>query len=366
MSRATGPFDPTIMEMAVALAKRSRPSPNPRVGAVVVKGGRVLGTGYHLGPGTPHAETVAIAEAGEAARGADLYVTLEPCVHHGRTGPCVENVLAAGISRVAIGMLDPDRRVNGKGVAHLRDHGLEVLVGLGEGACAELLKDYVTHRTIGRPGVTLKAAITLDGYIAATSGDSKWISSERSRAVVHEMRALSDAVLVGVDTVLKDDPLLTVRAYPGTTPLRVVLDSELRVPPTSQLVKSSVGHPLLIVHTADEDDAQKMYGDLPGVDTLRCRRTPAGLVDLNDLLGKLEKKGVLSLLVEGGAKVFSSFLTAGVVDEIVLFIAPRILGSGISWIAYPDVRRVEDGVSFDAPEITRLGDDILYRIRVRR
>ena len=351
-------IDKTFMEMALALAKKSRPSPNPQVGAVVVKDGAVVGRGYHERPGTSHAEVNAIAEADGEAQGADLYVTLEPCVHHGRTGPCVEAILKAGIARVAVGMIDPDPRVNGAGVRRLKEAGVEVIVGVCEDACRSLLRGYATHRLYGRPYVTLKAAITLDGYLASTSGDSKWISSEASRTIAHEMRREADAVLVGVETVITDDPQLTVRHVSGKSPLRIVLDSNLRTPENAQIVTGAEA-PTLLVHTTEDQNQISRYRIYSGVETLRCGSTQTGRVDLADLIERLAQRGVLALLVEA---VLSAFVSAGIGDELVLFIAPRILGAGRSFISYPKAMTISDGLLLSDPAVTRAGPDVVYRV----
>jgi diaminohydroxyphosphoribosylaminopyrimidine deaminase/5-amino-6-(5-phosphoribosylamino)uracil reductase len=361
MSNSKNFFDATFMEMAIELSRKSRPSPNPQVGAVVVKNSRVVGAGYHEKPGAPHAEIVALKNAGQAARGADLYVTLEPCVHHGRTGPCVEAILEHGISRVAVGIADPDPKVNGKGIERLKQAGTDVEVGLLAAACQKVLESYTTHRLLGRPRVTLKAAITLDGYLATTTGDSKWISSPESRTVAHEMRAASDAVLVGVDTVISDDPGLTVRHVEGRSPLRIVLDSNLRTPDTAQIVTSAQDTPTMLVHAGADKNRAVSLGSNPGVEILKCRPTNQGNVDLTALVTELGQRGILALLVEGGAAVLSSFLGAGVADELVLFIAPRILGSGRPFVSFGGAKTIKEGLLLDAPTVTQVGSDILCR-----
>ncbi len=365
MSHPHAPFDPNLMARAVALARNARPSPNPRVGAVVAAKGQIIAEGFHLRPGTPHAEILAIAEAKKSARGADLYVTLEPCVHHGRTGPCVEQIVRSGIARVAIGVQDPDVRVNGRGIAFLRDAGLEVYVGLEEHRCQELLFGYAVQRRLGRPGVTLKAAVTLDGHLATKSGDSKWISSDASRALVHEMRADSDAVLVGIDTVLQDDPRLTVRDAPGASPLRVVLDSRLRCPTNAKIIQTAGDIPVILVHSSGDRKSAANLQDLPGVETVYCDPASDGRVDVVRLMEILTQRGLLSVLVEGGAKVFGSFLRAKVADRLVLFVAPTILGAGIPWVTMPTVSTISEGIRLHHPTLSQIGDDLVYRISLR-
>lgn len=348
------------MDMALELAKQARPSPNPQVGAVIVKDGNVIGKGFHTRPGAPHAEIIAIDDAGDAVRGADLYVTLEPCAHQGRTGPCVDAILRAGITGVAIGIADPDPRVNGTGIAKLEAAGITVSHGVRKAACASLLRSYITHRQHGRPHVTLKAAITLDGYLATTSGDSRWISSKPSRTIAHEMRAMNDAILVGANTVARDNPDLTVRHVPGKNPLRIVLDSNLRTSTEQRLITGAVETPTLIVHTTGDRQKILPFQSLMGIETMRCTRSENG-VDLRDLLSKLAKKGILSLLVEGGAAIHSAFIESGLVDELVLFIAPKILGNGRSFVSLSPVKAIADGIQLDTPNIQLSGPDIVYR-----
>lgn len=349
--------DPVFMHRALELAKKSRPSPNPRVGAVLVRDGKIVGEGFHERPGLPHAEIVAIKDAGHLSKGADLYVTLEPCSHHGRTPPCIDAVQEAGISRVAIGMVDPDPRVNGRGVKKLKQRRIEVVTGVAESACLELLESYTYHRTQGRPFVTLKAASTLDGKLASTTGDSKWISSEQSRQRAHQMRAESDAVLVGIETVLSDDPSLTARMTSGENPLRIVLDSHLRTPVTAQMLGDNEAG-VILVHTTNQPVALAKYRDHRNVELLKCG-TEGEPVDLKQLLGELGRRGILSLLVEGGGIVHGAFADAGLANKMALFLAPRLLGSGRSWISFPGRERIADGLKLDELRVTKIASDLL-------
>lgn len=351
------------MLRALALARRSRPSPNPRVGAVIVNNGEVVGSGYHERPGMPHAEIVALREAKDKARGADLYVTLEPCCHVGRTGPCTEPIASAGIRRVFVGIQDPDLKVNGNGVACLVAQGIEVHCGVEEEACARLLSAYTHQRRTGRPLVTLKAAISLDGYLATASRQSKWISGEASRAMVHELRAECDAVLVGVGTVLADDPLLTVRQAPGESPVRVVLDSRLKTPCSSQLVRSAGESPVVIVHTAAAPKERRAALQACGVELLACLQDEGGRVQLSSLLDELGRRGILSLLVEGGSQVHGAFISQGLAGHLALFIAPRVFGAGIPWNAFPGVENVADAVVLHQLSTRQIGDDLLVEGR---
>jgi diaminohydroxyphosphoribosylaminopyrimidine deaminase/5-amino-6-(5-phosphoribosylamino)uracil reductase len=355
--------DRTFMRLALELARGSRPSPNPRVGAVVVRDGEVVGKGRHERAGEPHAEVVALADAGEAARGAELFVTLEPCCHRGRTGPCTEAIRSAGLSRVVVGMVDPDPQVSGGGIECLKESGYRVDLGVLEDDCRSLLEGYATHRLLGRPLITLKAAVTLDGAIATTGGDSRWISSQPSRALVHEMRAEADAVLIGVGTALADDPRLTVRHIEGRNPARIVLDSTLRTPLDSQLVRTATEAPLILAHAEAHKDAIARCDGLPGVEVLGCGADPSGRVELNELARLLGDKGVLSLLVEGGGQVHGSLLDAGLADRFALFVAPKLLGPGLPWAALTARASLDEAIRVEELTAEPIGDDLLLRGR---
>ncbi len=352
------------MQEAVQLAARARPTPNPQVGAVLSKDGKIIGRGYHEKPGAPHAEIIALKNASEPVQGADLYVTLEPCVHTGRTGPCVDAIIQAGIARVYVGMTDPDERVNGRGIAALRNAGIDVVTGVLEETCEELLSGYITHRRLGRPHVLLKAAITLDGCIATDAGDSKWISSAESRVVVHRMRAESDAVLVGIGTVLADDPSLTVRDFPGPSPLRVIMDSSLRIPETAKLLSSGDTSNVLLAYTQADAAKLSRLQAISHVECLQCKASETNGISIEDLLFKLGERGILSLLLEGGRRVNGSFLRAMAVDEVALFIAPKIIGGGIGWTDSPHALTVAEGRELHPMRITQIGDDLLYRATI--
>lgn len=320
-----------FMARALELASlaRGKTSPNPLVGAVVVRDGAVVGEGYHLRAGTPHAEVHALRQAGERAGGATLYVNLEPCCHYGRTPPCTGGIIEAGIARVVVAAADPNPRVSGRGIQALRQAGIEVETGVLEAEARRLNEAFFKHIVSGLPFVTLKAAMSLDGKIATSSGESKWITGPESRSLVQRLRLENDAVLVGIGTVLADDPLLTVR-LPGEDkkPLRVVADSSLRIPPESRLVQTARDHPTVVagVEGLCPPGKRKMLidrgvavWDLPGAD---------GQVDVRALLQSLGSRDVAGLLLEGGSSLNASFLKAGAVDKYVFFVAPRIIGGG--------------------------------------
>ena len=350
------------MRRALELARSARPSPNPRVGAVVVADGRIVGEGFHAKAGTPHAEVIALGEAGYAAQGATLYVTLEPCCHAGKTGPCTEVIRASGISRVVVGMIDPDERVSGKGIEELGRMGIDVEVGVNQRECGEILFGYTVHRREGRPGVTLKAAITLDGRIATETGDSRWISGEDSRAMAHSMRAACDAVLVGISTILADDPMLTVRHVDGRSPSRVVMDTGLRTPVDCKLISSAEEAPVFLAHGPEApEDRRLALGDIDGVTLLECAAGDDGRVHPGDLLKRLAGMGVLDLLVEGGARIHGSFARARLADRFALFVAPKLLGAGRAWIDFAGIDEVSGAAAANIERVTRIGDDLLVQ-----
>ena len=314
------------MEEALRLARRGTgaTSPNPLVGAVVVSAGEVVGRGFHPRAGDPHAEIFALREARERARGATLYVTLEPCVHWGRTPPCTDAIIDAGVRRVVAAMPDPDDRVRGRGIHRLTEAGIETSVGVAEREARELNEAYIKHRTVGLPLVTAKWAMTLDGRIATRTGDSRWISGEASRALVHELRATSDAVLVGIGTVLRDDPALTARIPGARNPQRVVLDSGLRIPLDARVLAQN-GAPVIVATTGHSAPEARAALEARGVEVLMADG-PDGRVDIRAVLAELGRRGVLSLLVEGGEAVHGAFLDAGLIDKVMVFVGPRIVG----------------------------------------
>ena len=359
--RAVGEF---FMRLALREAARGlgRTSPNPAVGAVLVKNGRVLARGHHARAGGPHAEAVVLRAAGARARGADLYTTLEPCDHYGRTPPCSMAILAAGVGRVFTGSADPNPLVNGKGIARLRRAGVEVVTGVLADACDELNAPWLTFMREGRPFVTLKAAVTLDGRIATRTGDARWVTGEPARRWVHRLRSRVDAVLIGSGTARADDPRLTARIPGGHDPLRVVLDTDLSLPARLELFHQRSSAPTLVAHASAR---RRALG--PGVELLRCRRGPGG-VDLRDLLARLAARGVTHLLVEGGATVHARFLEAGLVDRIAVFVAPKIAGAdGVPLAAWRGPARMADALSLTDVRVERVGDDVLVTgVPVRR
>lgn len=354
--------DEKFMRAALSEARKGlgKTSPNPLVGCVLVKDGAIVARGHHRGAGLPHAELEALAAFGRnEAKGVVLYVNLEPCCHQGRTGPCTEAILAAGIPQVVVGMVDPNPLVNGKGLARLREAGITVRSGVLEKECRRLNEAFARWVTAGRPHVTLKAAVSLDGRIAASSGEPRWISGEESRAEVHRIRGAVDAVLVGANTILRDDPLLTTRVAkgPSRTARRVVLDARLRIPPAARVLVPVKGAPPTTVYAADDvAEAKERAITASGATVVRVPRSESGGVDLAAALAHLAKEGVTSVLVEGGAAVFTSFLQARAVDRVLVFVAPRLLGDS----AVAALGALPTPIALADVGIKRFGDDVMF------
>jgi len=351
--------DERFMRMAIRLARRGEgiASPNPMVGAVIVREGHAVGSGWHQGPGTPHAEMVAIKEAGSSCSGATLYVTLEPCAHHGRTAPCAPAVIESGVRRVVLGMQDPDPRVSGRGTALLREAGIEVTADLPVDETKELYEAYVVHRTQGRPFVIQKSAITLDGKIAAVDGTSRWITGEEARRDAHVLRARSDAVCVGVGSVIADDPLLTVRVpHSGSDPIRVVVDSNARTPVGSRIL--TAGPPTIIYTTASPDSQRVAKLQRAGAEVIEVAHE-SGRVSLKAMLDDLARKGVITLLLEGGATLAGSFASGGWIDKYVFYLAPKLLGDGgLSVLASWTATTITSAKNLSIEAVEMIGEDL--------
>jgi diaminohydroxyphosphoribosylaminopyrimidine deaminase/5-amino-6-(5-phosphoribosylamino)uracil reductase len=357
------PRDEFYMRLALESAEEGagRTAPNPMVGAVVVREHRVVGRGFHARLGGAHAEVQAIDAAGINARGATLYVTLEPCNHFGRTPPCTAKILEAGIARVVVAMEDPNPRVAGGGNAHLQSRGLAVTCGVCRGEAEELNQGFIKHVRSGRPYVVLKWAATLDGFIATGSGDSRWVSGPAARQRVHRLRHRSDAVLVGIGTVRADNPRLTTRLEDrtGADPLRVILDSHLSLPTDARMLTQDSPAATLVVGDRGADPRRRARLEAAGAQVVVGPRGPAG-VDLPWLMGHLGELGVTSLLIEGGSRVAAASLAAGIVDRLMLFYAPKILGGGgVPICRGPGVERMADCWRLRDVRQSRLGDDLL-------
>ena len=363
--------DQLHLARAIELSQRGlgRVSPNPNVGAVIVAGGEVVGEGWHDVFGGPHAEVAALRAAGDRARGATMYVSLEPCCHHGKTPPCTDAIVAAGLARVVVASDDPSEKASGRGLGILRDEGIEVAVADGELAAAARLGNqaFRKHARTGRPWVLFKSAMTLDGKVATPTGDSKWISGEPSRALAHEWRASVDAVVVGIGTALADDPQLTARIDGVTSqPRRVVFDSTARLPIASKLVTEAPGVPLTVVvsRAAPRQDTDAL--EAAGADLIVAtgENEPSRV---RSALAQLGEREVTSILLEGGPKLAGAFLDAGEIDEIRLFLAPLLVGSrgARDPIEGEGVERISEAVRALTLDCQRVEGDLLVSARLR-
>jgi len=364
--------DARHMLLALDLARKGlgTTSPNPMVGAVVVKSGKIVGQGYHRRAGEDHAEALALQMAGAQAKGATLYTTLEPCVHHGRTPPCLEAILGAGIKEVVCAMKDPNPRVNGRGIAGLKKAGVRVRLGLLEGEARRLNEVYTKFIDTGRPFVTLKAAMTLDGRIAAPSGESHWISGDESLRFAHELRRRADAVLVGIGTVMADDPQLTVRLVKKGIkkgPLRIVLDSHLAILEKARILKEQDQARTIVATTPPGGSSAKAKRlRAMGAEVWELRKDTRGLVSFPNLMRRLREEGVTSLLIEGGSRVNAAALAAGVVDKVCAVVAPMLLGGGraIPFVEDLGIQLLRGAISLHGLKAEKMGRDILLEAYV--
>ena len=348
------------MERAISLARMAvgSTSPNPAVGAVIVKDELIIGEGYTQPPGSDHAEVVALKQAGDNSRGATMYVTLEPCCSTGRTPPCTQAIIEAGIAEVHIATLDPNPKVNGAGQAELEEAGIKTVLGEHEGEAREINEAYMKFITTGQPFITVKFAISLDGKIATWTGDSHWISCEQSRQFVHHLRRSSDAVMVGVNTLILDDPRLTVRDAKGEKyPLRIIIDSKARALPTAR-VFNEPGNTLIATTTKADAEAAKEL-ESAGAEVLKLPPWKS-LVDLHELFTELGRRQVTSVLVEGGSTLLGSLFDGCMVDKVVAFIAPVIIGGqeAKSAIGGQGANRIGQALQLKQISFDRCGSDV--------
>ncbi len=353
------------MRFALGLAENGRftTAPNPMVGAIVVNDGRIVGQGWHKQAGGPHAERVALADAGIEAHGATIYVTLEPCSHTGRTGPCTEAILEAGISRVVIGASDPNPKAAG-GAEVLRNAGLDVVTGVLKEECEALNRDFLDRIRNRRPFVTMKIAMTADGHTSTASGASKWITGEESRKHVHEDRGRSAVILTGVGTVFADNPALTCRVGGGKDPIRVVLDTHLRIPADATLAMTAAETPTILACCDFDPDKAKALED-SGCEIWMMNEKD-GRVDLSELIARIGAEGYDSVFIEAGPTVAWSALSAGVVDKLQIYVAPKIFGgTGRTAVGGPGVPLPKDAFQLCDPRITPIGDDILVEYDIK-
>jgi diaminohydroxyphosphoribosylaminopyrimidine deaminase/5-amino-6-(5-phosphoribosylamino)uracil reductase len=350
-----------FMKIAIAIASRNvgLTAPNPCVACVIVKDNQIIATGITAQGGRPHAETIALEKAGKNAKGATAYVTLEPCCHTGKTYPCTDEIIKAEIARVVVALQDPYKEVSGKGIKQLKESGIEVITEICESEAAELNDGFLTVQTKEKPFVTLKLATSIDGKIATSIGESKWITGEHARNYVHMLRAKSDAVMVGIDTVCADDPELTCR-LPGLldqSPIRIIVDSNLRISEDSKLIKTAKKHPLWVITSGEQ--ANKANLEKLGVKIISCKMDEDFRVDLKDAMKILAKMGITRLLVEGGSKLATSFIKNNLVDQLIWIKAPIIIGNeGIPAISDFDISSIKDAKTFKCHSIKKLGDDV--------
>ncbi len=360
-------LDQTMMTRALELAENGRGlvEPNPLVGAVVAREGRIVGEGWHERFGEAHAEVNALARAGEAARGASLFVTLEPCCHQGKTPPCTAAIVRAGVRRVVAALADPFPDVAGRGIEALRSEGVDVEVGVGEAAARAQNAPYLKLLRTGKPWVIAKWAMSLDGKIATRTGESRWLTGPEARARVHQLRGRMDAILVGIGTVLADDPLLTARPPGPRTATRVVLDSRLRLPLESQLVRTARQTPLIAVHDPQADAGVRAALTQAGCECLTVR-PDAGSPTIDGILLELGRRRFTNLLVEGGAKVLGSLFDAQAIDEVYAFVAPTLVGGGPGPLAGHGLDRLADALLLSSPRVEAMGRDVLISGRTKR
>ncbi|HXE98473.1 MAG TPA: bifunctional diaminohydroxyphosphoribosylaminopyrimidine deaminase/5-amino-6-(5-phosphoribosylamino)uracil reductase RibD [Dongiaceae bacterium] len=356
--------DTKYMKRALTLAKKGlgKTHPNPAVGCVIVKNGSIIGEGWHKRAGGHHAEVHALEMAGALARGADVFVTLEPCSHTGKTPPCSEALIRAGVKRVIAGMSDPNPLVNGGGLRALQQAGIETLSGILEEECRAVNLPFIKHVTTGMPYVTYKCAMTLDGNIATITGESRWISCEESRKYVHRMRSRMDAVMVGIDTVIADNPQLTVRHVRGKNPLRVIVDTRLRTPESVNVLNNQLSAKTIIATTESNPRVHLRYLK-QGATVMVCDGLD-GRVSMKDLLQKLGAMGVQSILLEGGSGLAGSMLQNGMIDELVFFIAPKVIGSnGFAPFKLLGITSMAQAIRLDFTNVSRSGSDIVVTAR---
>ncbi|VAX14866.1 Diaminohydroxyphosphoribosylaminopyrimidine deaminase / 5-amino-6-(5-phosphoribosylamino)uracil reductase, partial [hydrothermal vent metagenome] len=354
------------MRRAVDLARRGkgRTSPNPAVGAVIVKNGRVIGEGWHKRAGGPHAEIAALASCKTSAKGAVIYVTLEPCNHTGRTGPCAVALIEAGLSEVVIGSKDISPKKGRRGIEALKRAGIKTRAGVLKGECDRLIENFIKHSSTGMPHVTLKAAMTLDGKIATRTGDSKWISSSASRSRVHRMRNEMDAVIVGSDTVIADDPQLTVRhGRPRLNPLRVIVDGALNISVKSKIITTAHAIPTLVAVTKSASPGKIEAIRKAGAEVIVIKGT-SKKINLRALLKELGKRGIMSAMMESGGALAGAAIKAGLIDRVLFFIAPKIAGGDYYAINIDGVAKMSEAWELDEFEVARSGPDIMIEGRI--
>ncbi|MDP3765872.1 MAG: bifunctional diaminohydroxyphosphoribosylaminopyrimidine deaminase/5-amino-6-(5-phosphoribosylamino)uracil reductase RibD [Nanoarchaeota archaeon] len=344
------------MDLAIKLAEKGRglTSPNPMVGCIIVKRGRIVGKGYHKKAGTEHAEILALNDAGKKAMNSTLYVNIEPCSHWGRTPPCTEKIVEAGVREVIIGTKDPNPLVDG--FRELKFRGVKTKIGILEKDAKKLNEVHIKYTKTKRPFVILKVAMSVDGKIATSTGDSKYITSREARAYVHQLRSEVDAVMVGLNTVLRDNPELTPRLVKGKDPLKIVVDSKLKIPKNCHLMKDPVKLIIATTNKASKNDIKKLQQK--GVNVI-ITKSKNGMVDLEDLMKQLGKHEMTSVMIEGGSQLNSSAIKENMVDKVLIFTAPKIIGNGIGAIGSLGIKKIEKAINLKNPICRRIGKDML-------
>ncbi len=345
------------MRMALKLAQKGlgRTSPNPMVGTVIVKNGKIIGSGYHRMAGDRHAEVIALQQSVKNSKSATLYVNLEPCCHFGQTPPCTEEIIKFGIKRVVCAMVDPNPKVNGNGIEILKKNKIKAEVGLLENKAKKLNEIYIKYMTTGLPFVILKWASTLDGKIATLEGDSKWISNEESRKLAHKLRSQVDAVLVGVETIIQDDPELNTRLVKGKNPVKIILDTKGRIPLDSKIVSNANSERTILASVC----ADKERFENSNLEVWKLKENQKGQVDLLSLLKRAGENKITSILVEGGQKVLTSFMQEKLADKIYCFMTPKIIGRGLETFGNLAVSKIADSFQLTDSEIKKIEDNVL-------
>lgn len=353
-----------LMQLAIDLARmgEERTFPNPNVGALIIKDGKIIGQGYHKFFGDHHAEIHALNDAGKNAKNATLVVTLEPCSHYGKTPPCVDAIIEAGIKKVIIGISDPNPLVSGKGIKKLIDAGIQVETGILKSKLEKFYKDYSKRFIKENSYVVLKYAMTLDGKIATVSGDSKWISSEKSRKWVHQFRSQFDGILVGVNTIIKDDPILSSHGM-GKNPVRIVLDPELEIPISSNVLNDNI--PTVIIYSNDEKKRKIKKIQKQNKFLIKIK-TRSGLFEFKDIIKELNKISIFSVLVEGGGLTAWNALKDGVIDEIITFISPKIVGGvqALTPVEGEGIKKIKYAIKTKILEVHKFDEDVFIRSKV--
>ena len=344
------------MDLTIKLAEKGKglTSPNPMVGCIIVKRGKIVGKGYHKKAGTDHAEVLALNDAGKKAVNSTMYVNLEPCSHWGRTPPCTEKIVEAGVREVVIGMKDPNPLVDG--FRELKFRGLKTKIGILEEDAKKLNEAYSKFMKTKRPFTILKVAMSVDGRIATSSGDSKYITSKEARAHVHHLRTEVDAVMVGLNTVLRDNPELTPRLAKGKDPIKIVVDSKLNIPKKSNLMKDP--HKLIVATSSKASKKNINRLEQKGIRVI-VTKSKDGMVDLKELMKELGKSEIMTVMIEGGAQVNSSAIKEGVVDKVLIFTAPKIIGNGKGAIGNLGIKKISNAINIKNPVMKRIGKDLL-------